>query len=250
MPTKTATVKLPDDMPSSMKRLPTDDVGRPVPWFVPWVDGKPDFRLMDSQRLVAAIRGQLCFICGERLKRNHGAATPRGTFTAGPMCVVNRTSPEPPDHAECAEWSAKACPFLSRPAKERRTTNMPPLKEEPAGIAIMRNPGVTALVHATKWRAYPVRASDVEGVPGAGGGLLFEMTRIESVSWMAEGRKATSAEVMESIESGLPTLITYAEMEMGALPVLARRLRDALRFIENPEPYDYPCVMRLLGELR
>lgn len=245
--TTAAQIKLPDDMPANMRRLPRDKVGRPVPWFVPWVNGEPDFRLMDSKRLVDAIRAQLCFICGERLKRNHGAASPRGTFTAGPMCVVNRTSPEPPDHAECAEWSAKACPFLSKPAKDRRTTNLPEGHTEAAGIPILRNPGVTALVHCTKWRVYPVREGDGSG---AGRGILFEMTRIESVGWMAEGRKATSAEVMDSIESGLPTLLAYAEMETGALPVLARRLRDALRFVESPEPWDYPCVQSLLTELR
>lgn len=245
--TTAAQVKLPDDMPANMRRLPRDRVGRPVPWFVPWVNGEPDFRCMETDKLIAAIKAQLCFVCGERLKRNHGAATPRGTFTAGPMCVVNRTSPEPPDHAECAEWSAKACPFLSKPAKDRRATNLPADYTNAAGIPILRNPGVTALVHSTKWRVYPVRTGDA---PGAGKGILFEMTRIESVSWMAEGRKATSAEVMDSIESGLPTLLTYASDEPGALPVLARRLRDALRFVENPDPYEYPCVMGLLAELR
>lgn len=37
-------ITLPDQLPSHMKQLKRDDVGRPVPWFVAWVDGKPDFR--------------------------------------------------------------------------------------------------------------------------------------------------------------------------------------------------------------
>ena len=235
---------LPPDMPAHMKSLPRDSVGRPIPFFVAIVKGEPDFRVVTTERLVAAVRGQLCWVCGMRLKRVMGSASPRGTFVAGPMCVVNRTSAEPPCHADCAEWSAKACPFLTKPAKERRTANLPDGREDPAGIAIMRNPGVTALIDSSKWAAYPVQAE------GAQPGILFNMTRADSVAWLHQGRKATTAQIMESIDTGLPSLIAVAEAEPGAMPVLARRLRDTMRFIPDPDPYDYDNVMAVLAELR
>jgi hypothetical protein len=37
----------------------------------------------------------------------------RWSFVVGPMCGINRNSAEPPSHKECAQWSARNCPFLS-----------------------------------------------------------------------------------------------------------------------------------------
>ena len=231
-------VQLPPDLPSRMRRLPRDSVGRPVPWFVPWVDGAPDFRLMEPQRVVDAIQGQLCFVCGERLLRNRTGG-PRGTFVAGPMCLVNRTSAEPPCHADCAAWCARACPFLTKPAKERRTGNMPEEAGEAAGIAITRNPGVTALIDCIRWTFWRP--------PIGGDGLLFTMQQVEDVQWVCEGRRANTVEVLESIESGLPTLVEMAESEAGAMPFLGRKLHNALRFIgDGVRLDDFPTIGRVL----
>lgn len=191
----THTITLPPGMPAKMRRLPLDDVGRPVPFFVEYVDGKPDFRIMNSVSLRRAITENLCWLCGTRLSRSPRPAT----FVAGPMCLINRTSAEPPNHRECAEWSVKACPFLSTPKKLRRETGMPETKEAP-GIMLARNPGVTGLIDAERWKAIQVP-----------NGVLFRFSYIRKVTWHAEGRKATAEEVHESIRTGMPHLISLAK---------------------------------------
>ena len=84
------------------------------------------------------------------------------------MCLVNRTSAEPPNHADCAEWSARACPFLTTPKKVRRESGIPEGASihDAAGIAIARNPGVTALIDCSKWKLW-----------NPGNGVLFQMAK-------------------------------------------------------------------------
>src|SRR5262245_34298100 len=119
--------------------------GFPVPWFVAWIDtpeGKvPDFRVIDTPKFPQAIRERLCWVCGWPLGT-------RMAFVAGPMCGVNRTSGEPPCHLECARYSARNCPFLSKPQMTRREN------DKPEGVTVNpfmldRNPGLT-LVWVTR----------------------------------------------------------------------------------------------------
>lgn len=44
------------ELPRRMAELPTDHIGRPVPWFVAWIDGKPDFRVIGPGKLQSALR--------------------------------------------------------------------------------------------------------------------------------------------------------------------------------------------------
>lgn len=95
------------DLPPRIAKLPTDERGYPVPYFVEWIDGKPDFRVMSSKNLARAVKYRRCWICGEELGRFL-------CFTIGPMCGVNRISSEPPSHYDCARFAVSACPFLTR----------------------------------------------------------------------------------------------------------------------------------------
>ena len=188
------------EVPSRLKKLQKTERGYPVPWFVAWMDGKPDFRAMDGEKFVQAVRYKLCWICGE----------PMGKFKAfviGPMCAVNRTSSEPPSHRDCAVFAAMACPFLANPDRCRRETNLPEHKD-PAGLALSRNPGV-ALVWITKeYQIYPVNANgDIKA------GWLFEIGDPEETLWFARGREATREEVMKSFETGIPALQKVATEE-------------------------------------
>jgi hypothetical protein len=159
-------------------------------------------------------------VCGGPLGRYEA-------FVLGPMCAVNRTSAEPPSHRDCAIWSARNCPFLSRPHARRRENNMPvePEKHVP-GIMLKRNPGV-ALVWITehgRWRR--------RRVPN---GLLFEIGEPVETLWYAEGREATREEVDASIDSGLPALREIAEQEgEGALLELAACVERAKPFLPEP----------------
>lgn len=193
-------------LPARMQSLPLDERGYPVPWFVPYIDGKPEFRGMEAEKFIAAIRRKLCWVCGERLGVNMA-------FVAGPMCGINRTAPEPPSHVDCARWSARNCPFLSNPRMVRRedeTVNNQQLRENSAGICLTRNPGV-----AMVWicRAYEV-FDDGNGKP------IITMGAPESVEWWACGHAATREEVDASIDGGLPALVQMAMQERGGIKYL------------------------------
>lgn len=175
-------------IPERMQRLPISPKGFPVPWFVAYVDGVPDFRVIGPGKISSAHNKRLCWLCGDKLGRHI-------VFTIGPMCTVNRVSAEPPSHLACAQYAARACPFLSKPNMRRNEVDLPEEGKNPAGIMIKRNPGVTAL-----WitKGYSLMH--------AGDGVLFQVGEPERVLWYAEGREATRAEVQASIASGLPLL--------------------------------------------
>lgn len=96
-------------LPRTMRELPVDKRGYPVPWFVDWINGEPEFRAMDRRKLFRAVKENLCWVCGKPL------------------------------------WRARA-------------------------------------------------------------GILFRIGRAFRTEWYSQGREATRAEVMESIETGIPLL--------------------------------------------
>lgn len=200
---------LPEPMPARIQKLPVDERGYPIPFFVDYVDGKPEFRAMDGRKFDRCLNEKLCWVCGERLKR-HVA------FVLGPMCTITRTSAEPPSHLECAEWSVQACPFLSKPQMKRREDeliNNEMTEGRGAGVAILRNPGVSAVWVTTRYTIFP----DDNGPP------LIEVGDPVSVSWWREGRDALREEVLASIESGLPHLYNADPTDLTARAEIDRR---------------------------
>jgi hypothetical protein len=198
------------DLPARMADLPRDSRGYPVPWFVAFIDGVPDFRVIEPEKIADAIRFEKCWVCGRQRGRN-------SAFVIGPMCAVNRNSGEPPCHQDCAEFSARNCPFLVRPKMKRNDKDLP--AGEAAGIMIRRNPGVTLVWTSRNWKAYRAPAGH-EG----NSGVLFNIGDPVEVKWYREGRAATRAEVVESIDSGLPILREMAEKEGVAAVMELQRL--------------------------
>ena len=197
------------DIPLRMEHLPLDERGYPIPAFVDIIEGQRDFRFMSLRHWSRCVREKLCWVCGDKL----GGFL---TFVIGPMCAINRTTSEPPCHRECARWSAQFCPFLSRPHMVRREDELSErAQENVAGTAILRNPGATCI-----WVCRSYRIFD----DGKGRSLIEIGDPIE-VEWWAEGRKATRAEVEESIRTGLPYLEAMAREDKGALEELARMTR-------------------------
>jgi hypothetical protein len=196
-------------LPERMRGLPID-LGYPVPAFVWWKDdGTPDFRVIKPRWIEDCVRFELCWLCGGRLGRHRA-------FVLGPMCAVTRTNSEPPSHLECALFAARGCPFLANPEQRRRDLSDVPDHKEMPGCPIKRNPGAVGV-----WVTKGVRLFRVDG------GVLFRIGEPSEVQWFREGRPATRAEVLASIDSGMPAL--EAEADKGLEPELERRELAAAR---------------------
>jgi len=186
---------LPDlPIPQRMQGLPRNKAGYVVPWFVAWIDGQPDFRVIRENGIPEALKFERCWLCGQQTGRTVA-------FVIGPMCAVNRVSAEPPSHRDCATYAARACPFLANPNMVRRD-RLPFEHVAPAGEMIRRNPGVALVWTTRSWSVFK-----------APGGVLFDVGKPEAVEWWAHGREATRAEVLTSIETGLPLLAEPAKAE-------------------------------------
>lgn len=210
--------------PRFMQKLPIDKRGYPVPAFVDWIGGEPEFRAMNPRFLVKAINQRLCWTCGQPLYGEE-------VFVIGPMCAVNRVSSEPPSHRECALYAALNCPFLSKPQMVRRKDGLPgDFGKNAAGVMIERNPGVTLLYYT---RRHKLIASPEMPEAGAHAGVLFSLGRPFKTEWYARGRPATRAEVLESIESGLAILRGHAEAHDGpeGVELLQRQYDEALKLV-------------------
>lgn len=207
-----------DDLPARMRALPVDHRGFPVPWFVAWQDGKPIFPAMDARKRRLAWRDRLCWVCGQKLGRI-------SAFVVGPMCAINRTSGEPPSHLECARFSARRCPFLTRPQMGRVPKDVyGGTVESVPGVMLERNPGVTLVWQTLR----PAVFGDGQG------GVLFNIGKPHCVEWYAQGRAATRAEILESITSGTPALLELVAADPdpdGAAAEFDRRLKAALELL-------------------
>ena len=204
-------------MPENIAALPVFR-GYRVPWFVAYPNGpggEPEFRVADKEKWRLAVTKKLCWVCGGQL----GAHL---AFVLGPMCGITRTTVEPANHLECAEWSVLNCPFLVRPQMVRREDNLPEGYEEPAGNHIPRNPGVTLIWRTRAFhlfrgpdRKYLIRVGDALGV-----------------MFYAEGRRATREEVDTSVAGGLPKLVELAKLDgPEAEDDLARQVADFQWFL-------------------
>jgi hypothetical protein len=189
-------------MPDRIRSLAVSDKGYPVPFFVQWLDGVPDFRIVDPSKFIRCVKHDLCWICGQKLGRHK-------TFVAGPISGVTRVSGEPPSHHDCATFAAMACPFLVLPRAKRRDANMPDETKMLDGH-LDRNPGVAML-----WTcdAFRIVASHDRGDP------LIVMHEPLKVEWYAQGRPATRAEVIASVTTGMP-LLTDASITATGMPIV------------------------------
>lgn len=212
------------DMPPRLRGLPLDHRGFPVPWFVAWVDGEgrlgnegepdvaPDFRVVDTRKLLRAVRERRCWLCGK----------PMGRFLAfviGPMCAVNRINSEPPSHRDCALFAMRACPFLARPRMRRNEIDLPPGMKPAPGVHLEHNPGVMALWITTGFEI-------VEPAYG-NAGVLFQLGKPTSLDWYCEGRAASDDEIRSALAKGLPQLANVAAREGDdSIVALAHQLQS------------------------
>jgi hypothetical protein len=200
--------------PRGIARLPVDHRGYPIPWFVAYLDGRPDFRVIDPANLASALKHQRCWICG-------GSLSTWKTFVLGPRCVLQAISGEPPNHDECAAYAARVCPFLALPHSMRREANLPEAITVNT-MMVKENPGITAL-----WRARRYRVGR-----NADGSLLLHIAgNPESLVWYTEGRPATLAESRSALELARADLAARGLFEPR---VLAENLERAMQWTQTP----------------
>jgi hypothetical protein len=176
------------EMPARIRKMRISPNHMPVPWFVAWVDGVPDFRAVDTSKIRDAYVNKKCWMCGEKLGRYL-------SFPLGPMCMVNRINSEPPSHHECAQYAVQSCPFLTRPHMRRNEKDLPTDRTPAPGIGIPRNPGAVVIWTTLSYKPFKVS-----------NGVLFRLGDPVSVEFWTQGRRATRQEIMESIDSGMPLL--------------------------------------------
>ncbi len=207
-------------MPSRIRALPRDELGRPIPWFVAELkDGTRDFRLAASERRYRALRDNLCWVCGQKRPKTM-------MFAIGPMCTLNRITAEPAGHVECVVYSAQVCPFMLRPQMQRRTSNLPDEEDliAPPGLHQDGNPGGIILWTTRDFSTFRVP-------PPAPPGLLIQIGKPTAVvQWWREGRPATYEEALTLLDAGYARLQEQARLEYqpeAALTQLRRQYASA-----------------------
>jgi hypothetical protein len=186
------------DMPARIAILPRSPKGFPIPFFAEEVNGQRDFRVVSAIKMAHAVKANLCWVCGQQMGVHKA-------FVIGPMCAINRTISDPPSHTDCAIFSAKNCPFMSRPLASRRASDLPEGATAAAGFGLSRNPGAVGVWVTRSFRTFRPHAGN--------DGVLFRIGDPEQVFWFANGRAATRDEVLHSIETGLPHLAELAERD-------------------------------------
>jgi hypothetical protein len=205
--------------------------GHPVPFFVAWftpdmrevppgtAGATPDYAVVSTGKRDKCWKEQRCWLCGGKLGRHHA-------HVIGPMCAVNRTTSEPASHLACAAYAVQACPFLSNPAARMIPIGKKVEKHStlvaPAGVMLERNPGAACIW--VSGRSTPFEAP---------GGYLFRIPEPSSVTWWCKGRPATRAEIVHSINTGIPHLVELANKQAGAIEALQQYIDRVDRYLPS-----------------
>jgi len=99
------------DIPKFLSHLKTYG-GYPVPFVQMWIDGKPDFRVIDPEKVARCVNEKLCAICGVRLGEF-------SFFIGGDLCQANHLT---------IDGAAASSSYVLRHV--RRHPNVPALAHE------------------------------------------------------------------------------------------------------------------------
>lgn len=135
------------EIPKELAHLKIDKRGYPVPYFVSWVDGEPEFRFMDAHRVKMIIERKVCHICGLKLPKDYFY------FISGPIGLQNRISSDAAMHKVCAEFSLRACPHLYLQKSERRENDeLGKIVGSNPSPVIKGKPNTLLLIKSDKWK--------------------------------------------------------------------------------------------------
>lgn len=135
------------DIPKELSHLKIDERGYPIPYFVSWIDGKPEFRFLDHARQEMIIEKGVCHICGKKLNKDYNYVI------SGPIGYQNRVSSDAAMHRVCAEFSLRACPHLYLQKAERRENDELGKKvAELPSVVLKEKPSILLLVRISKYK--------------------------------------------------------------------------------------------------
>lgn len=156
-------------MPPRVASLRRDDRGYPIPYPVLYdAQGKPDFRVVDPDKWMRAIKCRLCGVCGDPL----GAHL---AFVGGPGSMESRYFTDLPMHRDCAIYALQTCPFLAAPRFQYSRSISPELRVNES--VSTKRPETFGLGIA--------RSFELAQAPG--GDVVLRAGVFESIAWWRHG---------------------------------------------------------------
>lgn len=125
-------------MPAPVAERPRDARGYPVLAITPWSDGKPDFAVTSTARILVCAVERRCSICGTPLRKGpvwrvvaaeEAAAISVHDNAAYTNYANTAQTVEPPGHHACMLYAAIVCPYLARPTARRGNDALVPEAE-------------------------------------------------------------------------------------------------------------------------
>ncbi len=134
-------------IPKELAHLKVDHRGYPIPFFVSYQNGVPEFRFLNITKQHFILENKLCGICGKKLNKDYSYVI------SGPKGYENKISSDSAMHRVCAEFSLQACPHLYLEKAERRTNDDlgKAIAAKPS-IVIMDKPEKLFLIKISKFR--------------------------------------------------------------------------------------------------
>lgn len=209
----------PIPVPEQMSHLPIDPKrGLPIPWFVPIIDGQPNWLVASGEKQWNCAASRSCWVCGKQV-----LSRPM-FFVGGPLVLCNGVTSEGWCHQSCAEYSVQACPYLIDPSHGRGKI--------PGAIA---HPGYVP-DHA---HAVCVIAVQSVGIAVENGQLLwqFDPADVVDVRWWYRGVLQTSDEEVDiAISLAESRLRSAAADDLSKDPSLANELESRFQFLKSWRP--------------
>ena len=176
-------------IPAALAGLPRDSRGYPIPHGV-WRDpetGEHDFRILDQQLRLQALKEKRCGVSGELLREGEY------WFIGGPANFEARLFVDGPMLFEVAEFSLMTCPHLALSASQYRRTGLEE-KFRPAGTTLEKSP-VLMLGMAQHYRLEEIKDF-----------VYVRAGPWRAVSWWQEGRRLSKAEAVAVLAEVAPDI--------------------------------------------
>ncbi len=176
-------------IPEILAALPRDSRGYPIPKGV-WCDpetGEYDFRILDQQVRVEALKKKLCAISSQPLlEREYW-------FIGCPASFTGRLFVDGPMRYEAAEFSMMTCPYLALAQSRHRRAGMED-KFRPAGTSLEKS----SILMLGMSKSY--RLEEMEDF------IYVRAGPWRAVSWWRNGQRLSKPEAIELLAEVAPEI--------------------------------------------